>query len=66
MQTAEQQTRALASWDSPVERDDDSIAWNIAEERRERDWSDLEATVRDFVKVYGPAAMLRCISDVLK
>lgn len=33
-----------------------------ADERKERDWSDLEAAARDFVKVYGVPAMLRCIS----
>ncbi len=37
-----------------------------AEERRERDYADLEAAARDFVQTYGPAAMLRCVSDALK
>jgi hypothetical protein len=32
------------------------------EERKERDWSELEAAARDFVKVYGVPALLRCVS----
>jgi hypothetical protein len=36
------------------------------EEQRERDWSSLEAAARDFVKTYGGAAMLRCVSEALK
>lgn len=41
-------------------------AWQIAEDRRERDWSDLESAAKDFVKVYGGAAMLRCVAEALR
>ena len=36
------------------------------EERRERDWFALEVDARDFVKRYGAAAMLRCVSRALE
>jgi hypothetical protein len=39
-----------------------SVASPTDEERKERDWSDLEAAARDFVKVYGVPALLRCVS----
>jgi hypothetical protein len=37
-----------------------------AEEQREREWHELEALARDFVKTYGGAAMIRCVSEALK
>lgn len=36
------------------------------EERKQRDWFDLEIAAREFVKAYGPAAMVRCISEALR
>lgn len=37
-----------------------------AEAVRERDWSDLEATVRDFAKQYGIGALLRCVGRAVE
>jgi hypothetical protein len=37
-----------------------------AEDRKERDWCDLENAAKDFVRTYGAAAMVRCISEALK
>jgi hypothetical protein len=63
-QTDDQRTAAVASW---LRDDDDYTASPFdAEERKERDWHDLESDARDFVKRYGAAAMLRCVSEALK
>ena len=36
------------------------------EDEREAWWAHLEGDVRDFVKKFGVAAMLRCVSDACK
>jgi hypothetical protein len=61
--------RVYLGWDEPHDFEleaEDAKAEQAAEERREHDWADLEAAARDFVKAYGAAAMLRCVSEVLK
>jgi hypothetical protein len=45
---------------------EDAKAQVADEERRERDWHDLQAAASDFLKVYGAAAMVRCVSEALK
>lgn len=54
-------------WTRDDNRPDDARAAALhAEEIRERDWSDLEASARDFARVYGIPALLRCIADATK
>ena len=48
--------------DQPPDTDDARAQALDAEAVRERDWSDLEATAREFIQAYGVAALLRCIS----
>lgn len=38
---------------------------SVDESAKERDWSQLEAMARDFVRTYGAAAMLRCVANAL-
>lgn len=38
---------------------------SVDEDIRERDWHDLETAAREFIEVYGAAAMLRCVSRAL-
>lgn len=51
---------------TPWNGDDDRPMPSAEDERIERDWADLEATARDFVKEYGASAMLRCVSYALE
>jgi hypothetical protein len=37
-----------------------------AEQQKEEDWAVLELEARQFAEKYGAAAMLRCVSEVLK
>lgn len=70
-------TRILPEWwfsSSPPE----PIPWNGDDDRpmpsvgddtedvKEREWHDLESHARDFIRAYGVAAMLRCISESTK
>jgi hypothetical protein len=48
---------------APWERGEDTVD---VESCVERDWADLEATAREFVAVYGVAAMLRCVSRAVE
>lgn len=67
MQSYDKAIAAVATWlrtgdvDFQLEAED-AAAEQAAEERRERDWHDLESAARDFMQVYGVAAMLRCVS----
>ena len=39
---------------------------SVPEEVQERDWHELESAAREFVDIYGAAAMLRCVSRALE
>ncbi len=41
---------------------EDAAAEQAAEERRERDWHDLESAARDFIDAYSVAELMRCIA----
>jgi hypothetical protein len=41
---------------------EDAAAEQAAEERRERDWHDLESRAREFVDTYSVAELMRCIA----
>jgi hypothetical protein len=54
------------AWDEPpydfqLEAEDDD-AEQAEEERRERDWHDLESRAREFVDTYSVAELMRCIA----
>lgn len=61
------QSMEAKHWTGDDERPDTAREQAYAEEeRREREWHELSALAKDFAKVYGNAAMLRCVSDALK
>jgi hypothetical protein len=37
-----------------------------AEDQKERDWAYMEGEARQFIRTYGTAALLRCVSDAVK
>lgn len=54
-------------WTGEDDRPDDARAHALEQEAlREREWHELAALAKDFVKSHGAAAMLRCVSEALK
>lgn len=56
--------RDPTTWNGPDFRPMESVG--ESEDIRERDWHDLESAVRDFMKTYGVAAMLRCVAGAVE
>lgn len=69
-QTPDEVYGAIDSWlraaDDQQERTHHGAHPFDAEERKERDWHGLETAAREFAASYGPAAMVRCISEALR
>jgi hypothetical protein len=57
---------AIQTWEALAEDWHLSPPDTSKEDQKERDWAFLEGEARDFVKKWGAAAMLRCVSDALK
>jgi hypothetical protein len=59
---------AIKTWMEGGEAPDPNL-WRVtidAERQKEEDWAVLELEARQFTEKYGAAAMLRCVSEVLK